>query len=66
MAKTEKKDFKEYLKTLDEKERLRIRQEFLTMTGLAYPSWYVKTSSGGFSRLELLALEKICGEKFVD
>lgn len=66
MAKTEKKDFKEYLKTLDEKERLRIREEFLALTGLAYPSWYVKTSSGGFSRLELLALEKICGEKFVD
>lgn len=62
-----KKDFKEYLKGLEEKERLRIRTEFLALTGLAYPSWYAKISAkGGFSRLELLTLEKICGEKFVD
>ena len=62
-----KKDFKEFLKEQDGKERIRIRQEFLEITGLAYPSWYAKISeNGSFSRLELLALEKICGEKFVD
>lgn len=66
MAKLAKKDFKEYLNALDEKERLRIRDKFLELTGLAYPSWYVKISSGKFSRLELVALGDICGEKFVD
>ena len=67
MKKTIKKDFKEYLKGLDEKDRLRVRAEFLKMTGLSYPTWYGKISgNGNFSRLELITLGKICGENFVD
>lgn len=67
MKKTIKKDFIEYLKGLEEQEKLRIREEFLKMTGLSYPTWYGKISGNGkFSRLELIALGNICNENFVD
>ena len=61
-----KKSFMEYFRGLSESERVKVRDEFLNMTGLKYPSWYVKISSGKFKKLELIALSKICKRNFVE
>lgn len=67
MKKTTKKDVKEFLKGLSEEERLKIRDEFLRVTKLSYPSWYNKFSGNiKFSHLELVTLGKICNENFVE
>lgn len=67
MKKTNKKDVKEFLKGLSEEERLRIRDEFLKVTRLSYPSWYNKFSGKiKFSHLELVTLGNICNVNFVD
>ena len=67
MKKVIKKDFREYLKGLSEEEKGIIRDKFLKLTGLAYPTWYGKVSGNGkFSRLELIVLGDICKAKFVD
>lgn len=67
MEKTIKKDVREFLKELSEEERSRIRDEFLKVSGLAYPSWYNKFSGKiKFSRLELVALGNICNVNFLD
>ena len=61
-----KKNFLEYFRSLNERERVKVRDEFLQMTGLKYPSWYAKMSSGNFRKMDLIALGMICKEKFVD
>lgn len=61
-----KKSFLEYFKGLSESERVKVRDEFLSMTGLKYPSWYAKMSSGNFRKMDLIALGMICKENFVD
>lgn len=61
-----KKSFLEYFRGLSESERVKVRDEFLKMTGLKYPSWYAKMSSGNFRKMDLIALGMICKEKFVD
>lgn len=61
-----KKSFLEYFRELNESERVRVRDEFLKMTGLKYPSWYAKMATGNFRKLELKALEQICKVDFVD
>ncbi len=61
-----KKSFLEYFRGLSESERVKVRDEFLNMTGLKYPSWYAKMSSGNFRKMDLIALGMICKEKFVD
>ena len=67
MKKVIKKDFREYLKGLSEEEKGIIRDKFLKLTGLSYPTWYGKVSGhGNFSRLELIALGDICKAKFVE
>lgn len=67
MKKTIKKDVKEFLKGLSEEERLRVRDEFLKVTKLSYPSWYNKFSGNiKFSYLELVTLGNICNVKFVE
>ena len=67
MKKTTKKDVREYLKELNEEERVRVRDYFLYVSGLAYPSWYNKISGKvKFSRLELMTLGNICNVNFLD
>ena len=67
MKKTTKKDVREFLKELNEEERVRVRDEFLNVSGLAYPSWYNKISGKvKFSRLELMTLGSICNVNFLD
>ena len=67
MKKTIKKDVREFLKELKEDERMRVRDEFLKVSGLAYPSWYNKISGKvKFSRLELVTLGNICNVNFLD
>jgi hypothetical protein len=61
-----KKNFLEYFRSLNERERVKVRDEFLQMTGLKYPSWYAKMSSGNFRKMDLIALGMICKEEFVD
>lgn len=61
-----KKSFMEYYRGLNESERVKVRDEFLKKTGLKYPSWYAKMSSGNFRKIDLIALELICKEKFVN
>lgn len=61
-----KKSFLEYLKGLNESERVNVRDEFLKKTGLKYPSWYAKMSTGNFRKSDLIVLELICKEKFLD
>lgn len=58
-------DFSSYYKKLSILERNRVRNEFLEKTGLAYPSWYSKLSSGHFSKLEQSLLEDICDLEIV-
>ena len=53
-------DFKNFLAGTATEERKRIRDRFLEMTGLAYPSWYSKQKNLSYSKLELLALSEIC------
>lgn len=66
MKKTIKKDVSEYLRGLTEEERMKIRDEFLRLTGLSYPSWYNKFSGNvKFSRLELVTLGNICKVDFI-
>ena len=66
MKKTIKKDVREFLRGLNEDERMKIRDEFLRITGLAFPSWYNKYSGKTkFSRLEMVTLGKICKVDFV-
>ena len=67
MKKTIKKDVREFLKELSEDERMKVRDEFLKASGLAYPSWYNKFSGKvKFSRLELVTLGNICKMNFLD
>lgn len=66
MSKGKLLDFMVYYSGLDDRERMRVRDEFLERAGLSYPSWYAKMSSGSWKRLELLALGDICGERFVE
>ncbi len=67
MKKTNKKDVREFLKELSEDERMKVRDEFLKASGLAYPSWYNKFSRKvKFSRLELVTLGNICKVNFLD
>lgn len=67
MKKTIKKDVREFLKELKEDERMKVRDEFLKVSGLAYPSWYNKISGKvKFSRLELVTLGNICNVNFVE
>jgi len=61
MCKIEKKTFEEHYKILSEKEKTEIRDRFLEMTGLSYPSWYGKIRNMNFSKLEMKALLEICG-----
>jgi len=66
MRKVIKKDLKEYLNGLSEQERVEIRDTFLEMTGLSYPSWYNKISGRcSFSKLEIATLGNICKVQFV-
>ena len=66
MKKVIKKDLKEYLSSLSEQERVEIRDTFLEMTGLSYPSWYNKISGRcAFSKLEIATLGNICKVQFV-
>lgn len=65
MGKMVKGDVRDYLRGLSEEERVRVRDEFLALSGLSYPSWYGKLAGGQFSRLELWALGNICGVRFV-
>lgn len=64
MCKTGKKTFEDFYKSLDEKKKTEIRDRFLEMTGLAYPSWYGKIRNMNFSKLETRALSDICGVEF--
>lgn len=63
MGKTEKKTFEDFYKGLDEKKKTEIRDRFLEMTGLSYPSWYGKIRNMNFSKLEMKALLDICDLK---
>lgn len=64
MCKAEKKTFKDYYEGLNEKKKTEVRDNFLKMTGLAYPSWYGKIRNMNFSKLEMKALSDICGCEF--
>ncbi len=67
MKKVIKKDFRDYLKGLSEKEKAAIRDQFLKVTGLSYPTWYGKVSgNGNFSRKDLVVLGNICNMNFVE
>lgn len=67
MKKTIKKDVREFMKELSKDDRRRVRDEFLNVSGLAYPSWYNKFSGKvKFSRLELVTLGNICNVNFVE
>ncbi len=61
MCKTGKKTFGDFYKGLDEKKKIEVRDKFLEMTGLSYPSWYGKIRNMNFSKLEIKALSEICG-----
>lgn len=58
--------FKEYYQSLSEEERVTIRDKFLEQSGIVYSSWYGKLQRNGFSKLELLALGKICNQNFIN
>ena len=64
MEEMTKKTFKDYYATLEEKKKIDIRDRFLEMTGLSYPSWYGKIRNMSFSKLEVRALSEICGCEF--
>lgn len=62
--KFDKDAFGAYYNALPEDEKRRVRDEFLSATGLSYPSWYTKRCRGVFKPLELKLLEKITGKNF--
>ena len=57
--------FKSYYQNLPEEERVRVRDEFLSRSGLVYSSWYGKLQRDAFSKLELESLQEICKKKFI-
>lgn len=61
MEEKAKKTIKDYYANLDEKKKIEVRNRFLEMTGLSYPSWYGKIRNMNFSKLEMKALSEICG-----
>lgn len=66
MRKTKEKSFKEYYQCLSLAEKVDLRDKFLQMADLKYPTWYTKLKDSNFSKLELDALSRLCGEKFVN
>ena len=48
----------------DLQKRREIRDEFLSRSGLSYPSWGSKLTRKKFSPLEIDALESICNLSF--
>lgn len=56
--------FQTYYDGLSKEEKQRVRDEFLQVTGLSYPSWFTKRSRGAFSPLELAELKRITGKDF--
>lgn len=66
MVKKVRRDFKEWYRDQADDVRVGVRDEFLRVSGLSYPTWYAKMSAGGkFNRLELDKLGEICGERFM-
>lgn len=46
-----------------QKERIRIRDEFMKSSGIAQTSWYGRILRASFSPLEMKELERICGRE---
>jgi hypothetical protein len=59
-------NFIDFYKQQDVGRRRIIRDEFLEKSGMTYPAWYSKLRRNVFSKLELITLGDICGERFVD
>lgn len=53
-----------YYKKQDKMKKRAIRDAFLEKASLTYPSWYQKLAKKRFSKLEMDALEDICGTSF--
>ena len=63
--KNEKITFKDYYKSLDEKEKIRIRDKILFNCEMSYSSFYSKQiKENGFSRLERGEINRICKTLF--
>lgn len=62
--KFDKDAFRAYYEPLSMEEKQRVRDEFLKVTGLSYPSWFQKRNRGVFSPLELAELKRITGRDF--
>lgn len=56
--------FKDYYKSLNSSDKVRIRNQFIQVSGLSYPAFYKKLEKNSFDLLETAALESICKTTF--
>ena len=60
----EKMTFSDYYKSLEASDKKRIRSEFISRSGIEFPTFYTKLNSGKYSLLEQKLLEELCSTEF--
>lgn len=64
MNESEKISFRDYYFSLPTEEQRKLREEFLSRSGLSYPSFYGKLHRKKYRPLERNLLEELTGETF--
>lgn len=60
-----KMTFSDYYRNQSSEEKERIREEFISKSGIKFPTFYAKLNSGRYSKLEQQLMERICSNEFL-